>query len=76
MAKRCLMRCHAPICEFQHQTRDRRMERCVLARFPLEGRSVRDAPVGVLVCRNRGHQKISPEKVVGNKVFRRWLWLY
>ena len=45
------------------------MERCFSTRFPPDGRSERDTPVGVLVGRNGGCQKISPEKVAGSKVF-------
>ena len=51
------------------------MEKCFPARLPSEGRSERDTPVGVLVGRNGGRWKISSEKVVGGRVFRRRLWL-
>ena len=49
--------------------------RYFLARLPPEVRSEGDALVGVLFGRNGGHQKISPKKVAGNKVFRRWFSL-
>ena len=42
------------------------------ARLPPEGRSEGGAPVGVLFSRNGGRRKISPVKVVGDKVLRRW----
>ena len=56
--------------EFQRRTEDRRVEKCFSTRLLSKGRSERDAPIGVLVDR-----KISSEKVVGGRVFRRRLWL-
>ena len=72
MAKQCRMRLHAPTREFQCWIVDRRVWVCgwgFSLRFPLEGRSGRDAPVGVLVGIKGGHWKISLEKVAGSRVF-------
>ena len=44
--------------------------------LPLEGRSEGGAPVDVFFSRNGGRRKISPVKVVGDKVFRRWFGFY
>ena len=49
--------------------------RCFRTRLPLEGRSERGVPVGVLVGRNGGRRTISSEKVARGRVFRRWLWV-
>ena len=49
----------------------RPVERCFLMRLPSECRSERDAPVGMLVDRNGGRRKVSPEKVACCRVFRR-----
>ena len=49
-----------------------RVGRYFPARLPSEGRSEGGASVGVLFGRNGGRRKISPVKVVGGKVFRRW----
>ena len=46
------------------------MERCFPTRLPPECRLEKDAPIGVLVGRNGGHQKISSKKVVGGRVFQ------
>ena len=40
---------HALAREFQHRAVDLHMERCFSTRFPSDGRSEEDAPVGVLV---------------------------
>ena len=42
------------------------------ARISPEGRSEGDALVGVLFSRKGGRRKISPVKVAGGKVLRRW----
>ena len=69
MAKQCLTCRHASTREFQLRIRDRRLEKCFLARLPLEGRSERGAFVGVLIGQNGSRRKISPEKVAYGKVF-------
>ena len=71
MSKQCHTCRHALVREFQHWIGDRPMGRYFPARLPSEGRLEGGAPVGVLLCRNGGHWKISPVKVVGGKVFRR-----
>ena len=53
-----------------------RVGRYFPVRLPLEGRSEGGAPVDVFFSRNGGRRKISPVKVVGNKVFRRWFGFY
>ena len=63
MAKQCLTRRHTPTREFQRQTGDRRVEKYFQARLPPKGRSEKDTLVAILVGRNGGHRKISPEKV-------------
>ena len=45
------------------------------ARLPPKGRSERGTPVCELFDRNGGRWKISPIKVVGGKVLRRWFGL-
>ena len=67
---------HALAREFQRRTKDRRMGRYFPARVPSEGRSEGGAPDGVLFGRNGGRQKISPVKVAGSKVFRRWFGFF
>ena len=49
-----------------------RVGRYFPTRLPPEGRSEGGALVGVLFGWNGGRRKISPIKVVGGKVFRRW----
>ena len=72
VSKQCHTRRHAPTLEFQHRTRDRHVGRYFPARLPSKGRSEGGAPIGVLFNRNGGRRKISPVKVVDDKVFRRW----
>ena len=75
MAKQCLTLCHTLTREFQRWAEDQRMEKYVLTRLPLEDRSERDTPVGVLIGRNGSRRKILLEKVYGGRVFRRQMWL-
>ena len=51
------------------------MEWCFPARFRTEGRSERDASIGVLFGQNGGSRKTSLEKGTCDRVFQRWLWL-
>ena len=71
MAKRCLTLCHTLTREFQRWAEDRCVEKYVPTRLPLEDRSERDAPVGVLI----GRRKILLKKVSGDRVFQRQMWL-